>query len=145
MKNLTKTLLASLVVAVAYPVFAAGPASGSANRPAKPDMTKAEHMKAVEARFDAMDTNKDGKISAEERAAQRPGRGMGPGASAPEHSKADMLKRAEARFDAMDANKDGTVNAAERQAHRAAKKGERHHRRGPDGGPRGPASAPATK
>lgn len=130
MKNLTKTLLVSIAVALAYPAFAAGTASTPDARPmrqAKPDMTKAEHMKAVEERFNAMDSNKDGKITAEERAAKRPGRGMGPGASAPAvETKADMLKKAEARFAEMDKNKDGKITSDERGSRRGDKAGKKH-------------------
>lgn len=127
MNTFTKALLASAIAVLAYPVIAAGPAS--APRYFQQDMSKELHMKYAEERFDALDTNKDGKITTEERAAQRPGRGMGPGASMPaEISKADHMKYAEERFTALDTNKDGKITADERAAQRAAK------RSGRDGG-----------
>ena len=151
MKNLMKTLLLTAAVALAYPALAADPVPAS--RPARPDITKEQFMKQAQARFDAMDANKDGKITAEERAAHRPGRGMGPGAKAPaEITKEQHMKYAEQRFNAMDANKDGKITAEERRAMRHHKAGMRRGGCGPDGrasGPRGacvpPASAPAAK
>ncbi len=118
MKTLMKTLLLTAAVAMAYPAMAADPAPA---RPMRADITKAEYLKHAEARFDALDANKDGKITAEERAAKRPGRGMGHGAKAPaEMTKEQHMKYAEQRFDALDANKDGKVTAEERRtAHRA--------------------------
>lgn len=129
MNTLTKTLLVSSVLALAYPAIAGGPAS--APRYMQQEMTREQHMQFEEERFNAMDANKDGKISAEERTAQRPGRGMGPGASMPaEMSHEEHMKWAQARFDEMDANKDGKINAEDRAARRAA--------RGMGGGAAGP-------
>lgn len=156
MNTLMKTLLITAIAALAYPAIAAGPAS--APRPMQQEMTKAEHMKFAEERFVAMDANKDGKITAEERAAKRPGRGMGPGASIPaEVTKAQALKFAEDRFTALDTNKDGKIGLEERRAQRGMHHGMPRGGRmgsGPDGrgmmrGPRGgfgpQASVPAAK
>ena len=124
MNTFTKALLASAITVLAYPVIAAGPAS--APRYFQQDMTKEQHMKYAEERFDALDTNKDGKITAEERTAKRPGRGMGPGASMPaEISKTEHMKYAEDRFNALDTNKDGKITADERAASRAGRMGGR--------------------
>jgi len=52
-------------------VFAAGPTCPSAEMKPKGDITKAEHQKMADARFDQMDANKDGVLTAEERRAAR--------------------------------------------------------------------------
>ena len=135
-----KTL--SLVGLILAPLFAiaAGPASTMTG-----DISKAEFIKQAEARFAALDTNKDGKISTEERQAQRRGRGMGPGASMPaEVTQAQHLKMAEERFTKLDANKDGKVTLEERRAQRgqfAGGKGGNHA--GKRGGQMRGASMPA--
>ncbi len=117
MNTLIKTLLISAAVALAYPAIAAGPAS--APRFNQQEMTKEQHMKYAEDRFNALDTNKDGKITTDERANQRKGRGMGPGASMPaEVTRAQHMKFAEDRFNALDANKDGKITSEERAANR---------------------------
>lgn len=113
MNMLTKSLLLTASLALAYPVIAAG------LRTPQVDMTKDQYMKYAEQQFDSMDANKDGKITAEERAARRPGRGAGPGAAMPaEITKAEHMKWAEERFDALDTNKDGKLTAQERAAGR---------------------------
>ena len=52
-------------------VFAAGPTCPSAEMKPKGDITKAEHQKMSDARFDQMDANKDGVLTVEERRAAR--------------------------------------------------------------------------
>jgi len=124
-----KTL--SLVGLILAPLFAiaAGPASTMTG-----DISKAEFIKQAEARFATLDANKDGKISTEERQAQRRGRGMGPGASMPaEITREQHLKFAEERFAALDANKDGKVTVEERRAQR----GQFAEGKGRKGGMRG--------
>lgn len=155
MNTLIKTLLISAAVALAYPAIAAGPAS--APRFNQQEMTKEQHMKYAEDRFNALDANKDGKITSEERAANRKGRGMGPGAGMPvEMTREQHMKYAQERFDAMDTNKDGKISVEERQAKRQGKQGMMRGGRGSgqDGrgygpGPRGgwapQASTPAPK
>lgn len=132
-----KTL--SLVGLILAPLFAiaAGPASTMTG-----DISKAEFIKQAEARFAALDANKDGKISTEERQAQRRGRGMGAGASMPaEVSREQHLKFAEERFAALDANKDGKVTLEERRAQRGQFAGGNHA--GKRGGQMRGASMPA--
>lgn len=116
MNTLMKSLLLTAGLALAYPAIAVGP------RAPQGDMTKEQHMKFAEEQFNTMDTNKDGKITAEERTARRPGRGMGPGASMPaEITKAEHMKWAEERFNLLDANKDGKITAGERTARRVGR------------------------
>lgn len=149
MKTLFNTLAVAVALALAYPAVAAGPASA----PRAQDVTHEQHMKFAADRFDAIDTNKDGKISAEERAAMRRGRGM---AAPAEMTREQHMQFAEERFKAMDANQDGKISADERRGWRGGKAGM--HRKGcpasgPDDcrgyGPRGGfgprASAPAAK
>lgn len=120
MKTLIKTLLVSAAVAVAYPALAAGPAS--APWFGQQEITKEQHLKFAEDRFNAMDANKDGKITADERAAMRAGRGMGRGASMPvEMTREQHMKFAEDRFNALDTNKDGKITAEERAAMRGGR------------------------
>jgi hypothetical protein len=79
--------------------------------------TKEEMLAAAEQRFNAADTNKDGKLSAEERAAAGPGfGGRGPNAPQGDLTLAEFKAAAEARFDRMDTNHDGKIDAAERAA-----------------------------
>lgn len=74
------------------------------------------------ARFDRLDTDHDGKLTAAERRADRPMRPRRPAGDRPEGGRdramPDMtreqyLARAAQRFDQMDANHDGTIDAAE--------------------------------
>lgn len=152
MKILMKTLLLTAFAALTYPALAADPAPQT--RPGRVDISRADYMKQAETRFDAMDTNKDGKLSAEERAAARPGRGAGPGARfTAEVTKEQFLKYHEQRFAAMDANKDGKLTWQERRAARRAfmqkncdQSASGPQGRGPRCGHRGPrASAPAAR
>lgn len=123
-------------------------------------ITRAEYVAQTEARIAAMDTNKDGVISPEERAAARqamwaqrrggaageqggygmPGRGGGDGGNrggGKSVTRAEMVARAGARFDRMDTNHDGKLDAAEMSAARSAL---HHGRRGGDA-PAGQADA----
>lgn len=103
-------------------------------------LTREEAMARADRRFDALDTDRDGKISVAERAAlpQRPrgtvdgatpmpGRAHGMGDRMLERADADkdgVITREEFRavaargFDRQDANHDGRVDAAERKAWR---------------------------
>ena len=104
-------------------------------------ITRAEVVAQAQARFDAMDTNHDGTVTPEERAAARaamwakrggeagdaPMAGRGGGGGGRSLTRADALARAGARFDRMDTNHDGKLDAAEIAASRAAM---HHGRRG---------------
>jgi hypothetical protein len=106
-------------------------------------VTRAEMIAEADARFAAMDTNKDGKVTPEERDAAREamraqwrggGGGNGPrgggagmrGGGDREMSRAETLDRAGQRFDRLDTNHDGKLDAAELAAARPM--------RGPRGG-----------
>jgi len=79
--------------------------------------TKEEMMAQADARFAAADGNKDGKVTAEERAAAGPGfGGRGPNTPQGDMTLADAKAAAEARFDRMDGNHDGKIDQAERAA-----------------------------
>lgn len=98
---------------------------------------KADADRAAAARFDGLDTNKDGKLSAEETAAgPGGGRGLrradadGDGAI----TKAEFVALQARRFDMMDADHDGQLTKAERDAFRA----QMMQRGGGGGGAGGP-------
>jgi opacity protein-like surface antigen len=80
--------------------------------------TKDEMLAGSAARFDALDADKDGKLSEAERSAAPGGRMLqradadGDGVV----TKAEMAAAAGSRFDRIDANHDGKIDAAERDA-----------------------------
>lgn len=119
MKKLT-IALAAVAASMAVPALAQG------GPPPDPygdaTVTKDDVGKAAAARFDQLDTNHDGTLSPEERAAAGPGGGgRGPGGAAPgPQSKADYVTAQLARFDRQDADHDGKLTKAERDAFRAA-------------------------
>ena len=119
------------------------PALAQGGPPADPygdaTVTRADELAAIGARFDALDTNKDGSLSADELAAGAPaggpgGRGgRGPGGRADADgdgkvSKDEYTSAQLRRFDMQDANKDGSLTKEERDAARAQRQ------RGPGGG-----------
>lgn len=73
-------------------------------------VTRDEYMKRAGERFDKLDGNKDGKLSAEERHAKPEGRAGAP------VTREQFLQRAGLRFDLLDTNKDGKLNPDERHA-----------------------------
>jgi Ca2+-binding EF-hand superfamily protein len=99
-------------------------------------LSRAEFVNRRVERLTAMDTNRDGLVSAEERRAAMQAR---------------MAARADARFDRLDADKDGAVSRAEFDAAREAGRESRADRgarpmrahRGPARGQRGMAQAEA--
>ena len=87
-------------------------------------VAKADAVKAATTRFDALDANKDGSVSAEEMTAGsngRGGRGMrradanGDGAISKDEFAASQVNR----FNRMDLDKDGQLTKAERDEFRA--------------------------
>ncbi|MDM7554353.1 EF-hand domain-containing protein [Xanthomonas fragariae] len=128
--------LAVLAALSSSAVFAAPPAVGDAPRPAKLDKngdglidrSEAAADPMLAAQFDTLDTDKDGKLSREERPHHR---GPGPDEhgergewlSKLDTNKDDRIGREEARadpkfaarFDEMDVNKDGFVDRADRE------------------------------
>lgn len=102
-------------------------------------VTRDEYLKRAGARFDKLDVNKDGKLSADERKAEPQGRAGAP------VTREQFLQRAGLRFDLLDVNKDGKLTADERHA--------RPHGPGPahpvgaasQPGQGAPAAAPAPK
>ncbi|MCW4461288.1 hypothetical protein OK349_06185 [Sphingomonas sp. BT-65] len=151
MKNLlTATAIGAMLVAgVAIAMQSETPMA-----PKQP-LTKTQMLERADARFDRMDANKDGQLSAEERKAgaeaarsamaERKGgemadfmpgarRGGGMADRAMERadtngdgmiSKAENRTMVEARFARMDANGDGTISADERRMGRGMGKGKR--------------------
>ncbi|WP_173655786.1 EF-hand domain-containing protein [Sphingomonas turrisvirgatae] len=139
-----KWMIATAIGALAT----AGTAVGMQAQPApaaKAPLTKTDMLARADARFTALDTNKDGQLSAQERQAgmeraraaraerrggERPERGPGAGrrAGGAERmlaridtngdgliSRAENRAAAEARFDRMDADKDGRIERGERR------------------------------
>jgi hypothetical protein len=156
-------------------VAAAGPlAAQTAPAPASDAdsgraVTRDEALAQADRRFDAMDTNKDGKLDPTEMISRR--QPTGPGAMPPPADgaapppppppggrmmarldtngdgvidRAEFRAQAQRRFDRIDANKDGKIDPAERQAARDAMgfRGGRGPGAGGDMPPPPPADAP---
>ena len=85
-------------------------------------ISQAEFMGDGIARLTALDANRDGTVSVEERRAGRD---------------AQRAERQSARFDRLDANKDGSVTRAEFDAPRADRAGRPDRAERAEGGPRG--------
>jgi hypothetical protein len=123
-----KNLILGAATAAAAMTFLAGPASAqdaSAMMAAMfPDpngdgvTTKDEMLAGAAARFDKLDADKDGKLSAAE-IGSAPGARMLQRADTDNDgmvSKDEMAAATATRFDRMDANHDGKIDAAEREA-----------------------------
>lgn len=116
-----------------------------ANKDGVIDRAEAAKAPKLAERFDRLDKDKDGKLSADERPRMRDGmhrRGAGKGRMghdghgrmmAADTDKDGRISRAEAqaaqakfaaRFDEMDANKDGYLDRGDMQARMAARRGE---------------------
>lgn len=113
------TFLASFAVtAIATAAFAQGGGMGMMRADTNGDgmISKAEATAQANARFDRMDTNKDGTITADER--KGPGgrmmarAGGGDGAM----TRAEFLAQADKRFARIDTNNDGQLSADELKA-----------------------------
>jgi Ca2+-binding EF-hand superfamily protein len=104
----------SLIVAAAFAVPAGAvdqpkPAQPQAAAQAAPQtMNKADFLKQVDARFAAIDTNRDGSISKDEVAAMQ--------AKALAEAQANEQKQLEASFKKLDTNKDNALSLAEFRA-----------------------------
>lgn len=110
-------LLAAVTLAVATPALAQAPGGAT---PPKAPITRAQALAEADRRFDAMDTNRDGKISADERLAFREARQARHGRDhkGRELTREQFRERAAKRFDRVDTNRDGTIDANEREAAR---------------------------
>lgn len=130
----------SLVMMMAVGSVLAGPALAQTAAPPPPPpgggwmradtngdgvVTRAEVVAEAEARFAAMDSNKDGKVTPEEREAARNatrggwGRGYGMrGGGDGVMTRDQAVLRAGERFDRIDTNRDGKLDAAEIAASR---------------------------
>lgn len=96
---------------------------GDSKRDPNAEWTRAEAQTQAAQRFARMDINKDGKLDAADRAAQR-------------------SQRQDARFAALDANKDGSVSKAEWDQHEAERQAKAQERRAERAAKR--AAEPAT-
>ncbi|MBN8262069.1 MAG: hypothetical protein J0L59_07075 [Xanthomonadales bacterium] len=134
----TVALASTLAVAQTRP--AAGPARPDANGDGIIDRSEAAAFPKLASRFDQLDKDKDGKLTAAER--PQHGRGMRGGRQGGERGarlkaldadKDGRISRAEARaaegaiagrFDEMDANRDGYLDRSDRLARKAAMRAE---------------------
>lgn len=125
--------LAIAGIAIAAPQATPQPANAAkmkldANNDGVIDRTEAAKHPRLAERFDALDKNKDGRLSADERPMHR---GMRGGMQL-DADKDGRISRAEAagkpqfvqRFEQMDANKDGFIDKADREARMQARRAE---------------------
>ena len=112
------TFLASFALtAIATAAFAQGGGMGLMRADTNGDgmISKAEATAQANARFDMMDTNKDGTITADERTgpgSRMMARAGGDGAM----TRAEYLAQADRRFARIDTNKDGQISTDELKA-----------------------------
>lgn len=115
------TFLASFALtAIATAAFAQGGGMGMIRADTNGDgmISKAEATAQANARFDMMDTNKDGTITADERTG--PGSRMMARAGADgAMTRAEYLAQADRRFARIDTNKDGQISTDEAEQARA--------------------------
>lgn len=143
LKRLTLVALGASLLAGAAHAGQQGPQDGP--RGPRPDplamadankdgiVTREEMLASVQAHFNEMDANHDGKVTPEEREAfnAKLRARMGGGMHAPKDlTLADEQARATRMFDLVDTNHDGKIDAAERDA---AAKRMMAMRRGPGG------------
>ena len=133
MKTFTMAVAAA-AAAMAVPAFAqGGPPPGPYG---DATVTKADATRMAGDRFAQLDTNHDGSLTPEERAAGGPGGGRGPGGAAAGPQTRDEYVAAQlARFDRQDADHDGNLTKAERDAFRAQMRAQ--FQGGGGGAPRG--------
>lgn len=122
--------------ATAPKAAAAGKVKLNANNDGVIDRAEAAKHPRLAERFDALDKNKDGRLSADERPMRAGMRGGKHGGKAGMHrmqldtNKDGRISRAEAaakpefaqRFDQMDVNKDGFIDKADREARMQARR-----------------------
>ncbi|MBW8754575.1 MAG: EF-hand domain-containing protein [Sphingomonadales bacterium] len=143
MNKFTLLGMAAMAIAASGPVFAQGGAMGGppmADPYGDATIAKADAEKAAGARFDQLDTNHDGSLSADEveAAANGPGgRGLrradtdGDG----KVTKDEFLAGQKQRFDMIDADHDGQLTKAERDAYRAQMRARMQQQGGMGGSP----------
>lgn len=90
-----------VLAAVASPLLWCGPALAQAQKP----VSRTEFVKNIDARFAAIDTNHDGKLSLDELAAEQQ-REM-------QKAKALLIQKLTAQFHALDTNHDGQLSLQE--------------------------------
>ena len=125
-----------LLAAVALTISGTAVAQNSpAPPPPRRDLptTRAEAIAKADRMFAAMDTNRDGKVSADERRAFREARRERRGGGR-ELTQAQFRERALHRFDRIDTNHDGKIDAKEREAARLLMRSRMAGRDGPMGG-----------
>ncbi|MEH3047753.1 ca2+ sensor protein [Sphingomonas adhaesiva] len=134
-----------------------GAAAAQTPPPPRPDadriVTRQDAAAEADRRFAEMDTNRDGKISSDERRAfhdarraEREARRGHRGGKDREWTQAQFRERAMKRFDRIDTNHDGRIDAQEREAARMLMRARRvgHNGDGPMA-PMPPAPADAKR
>ncbi|MGN5374541.1 EF-hand domain-containing protein [Sphingomonas hankookensis] len=123
-------IVAASLAGIALPGIVVAQTPPSSPRPmADGVLTRAEAVANADRRFDRLDTDRDGRISAAERQPQgddgaTPGRGGGRMLERADANRDGVITREEFRaaamrmFDRQDTNKDGRIDAAERQQSR---------------------------
>ena len=177
---MNRFFLAAALASAGFTIALVGPTAAQTAPAPKGDAdgdgvtTRDEAMAQADARFDRMDANKDGKLTADEMRPRAPMADAGAGASPPPPADAaapppaaagrgermfarldangdgaidrnEFRAQAARRFDRLDANKDGKIDAAERQAARDAMEQMRGRRGNGGDMPPPPPPAPADK